>query len=523
MYSPGRGFYMGINISLVLLGFIGVLALVGALKGLSRGISRQTVRTLTVIAAAVISFILAKSCYTLMSDFFEGKTTEDVLIFLTDNGILSAGQDLSLIKNVDLKIIELLLALPMAVIIMPFVFVICFILTSALLLIVHWILSAIFGFKKRRNNAVTRLLGMALGLIQGVVVAALILMPVVGIGNSVSESVAILKEETSGEQSTADIIELYDTYVKEIVEDPVVTVIGKCGGNLLYRGIATVEIDGKDCDMTKLLPDVTLIVSKGIKIGSADFTNLTPENEQTINELLDVLEGSQYLSEIVAGAVRSVANACSNGAVELPLEPPFDTFVDSAISIFTTTDTTNLHTDLDTISEVLFILSRDGVFSAFDSGSDALLDIFTKCDANGDTTIKRIVNTINKNERIKPLVNLITKLSVSVMADQIGMDENTADAYENIKTGINEKVMKINKADYATEDEYVDALSDSLHETLNENNVQLEKGIVDNMAQFIADNYSDKTEIADDEIDEVILSYYDAYIDYMEENSETQQ
>ena len=514
---------MEINISLVLLGFVGVLALIGALKGLSRGISRQIVRTLTVIAAAVISFILAKSCYTLMADFFDGKTTEDILLLLTEKGILSEGQDLSVIKNIDLKVIQLLLTLPLAVILMPLVFVICFIVTSGLLLIVHWILSAIFGFKKRRNNAVTRLLGMGLGLIQGVLVAAIILMPIAGIGNSVSESVEILKQEAAGDESQPEIVELYDTYVKEIVEDPIVTAVGKCGGNLLYKGIATVEIDGKDSDMTKLLPDITVIVSKGIEVGGADFTNLTPENEQTVNEILDVLEGSEYLSQIVAGAMRSVANAYSSGSISLPLEPPFDSFVDSAISIFETTDTTNLHTDLDTISEVLFILSRDGVLSAVNSGSDALLDVFTKKDADGNTTVKRIIDTINKNERIKPLISLVTKLSVSVMADQMGMDEGTADAYENIKTGLNEKVMKVNKDDYATKEEYVDAVADSLRDTLNESDIQLDKEIVDNMAEYIADNYSDKDEISDDEINDILLSYYDAYLEYIEKDAAPQE
>ena len=329
---------MQFNISLVLLGFIGVLALIGALKGLSRGISRQIVRTLTVIAAAVISFFLAKSCYTLMSDFFAGKTTEDILLFLQDQGIITIDESLAIVKNVDIKVIELLLALPMAVIIMPIVFVVSFIITSALLLIVHWILSAIFGFKKRRNNAVTRLLGMGLGLVQGVLVAALILTPVIGIGASVSDSVALLKEESPTDESAADIIDLYDNYVKDVVEDPIVTVMGNCGVNLLYKSIATVEIDGKSCDMTKLFPDVTLVATEAMALSGADFTSLTPENEQSVTELLDALEASDYLSEIVAGALRSVANAYNSGDISIPLDPPFDAFVDSAITIFETSD-----------------------------------------------------------------------------------------------------------------------------------------------------------------------------------------
>ena len=161
----------------------------------------------------------------------------------------------------------------------------------------------------------------------------------------------------------------------------------------------------------------------------------------------------------------------------------------------------------------MFILSREGVFASFESGSDAMFDAFTVRDAEGKTTINKVIDTINANERMKSLVTLMTKFSVSIMAGQLGVDGDMLETYDKVKSGITDKVLSIDKNSYATKEEYVSAVSSALGTTLKENNIELDKEVVDNMAQYYADNYSDKTEISDDEINDIILAYYNAQLD----------
>lgn len=500
----------------IILGVIAVLGIIGAFKGLRRGISRQLVRTLTIVASIIISFIIATTTFSELSAYLDGKTMEDIEVLLIEKGILSAEQDSSWLQNLDVQTLKLILAIPLSLIVMPLIFVICFIVISAVMLIVHWILSAIFGFKKRRNNIVTRLLGMCLGLIQGVAVAGLLFMPVIGLGASLTESVAVLNSESPEDETTVQLTQTYNTYLKATVESPAFTILGKCGINALYTKIATVNINDKPSDMTELMPDLTAVIGEASGLKGADFKNLTPENEETIKRMLDTVESSAYLTEVLAGSINTLSHAYTNGAFNLQLGEPFDSIISSAVSIFHTTDSTNVHTDLDTIADVFFILSRDGVLTAFDSGSDAMLDVLTKRDENGETTVNRVVNTINSNERTKPLVTLITKLSITVMSQQAGISEDALQTYDNIKTSLNEDILPINKEDYATEEEYVADVSIALDNTLKENNITLEKEVVDTMAQYVADNYSDIDEITDEQANDIILSYYDAYLDYLE-------
>ena len=145
------------------------------------------------------------------------------------------------------------------------------------------------------------------------------------------------------------------------------------------------------------------------------------------------------------------------------------------------------------------------------SGDTALLtDIFTKKDENGDTLITRLTAKLNSNERTAPLVSTFTEISIQVMADSFG-GVIDAETYDNVKDGIKD-IISIDKESYDTHEEYVGAISDSLNDTLTQNGIEVEKDIIDEMAGYVADNYSEVEDLTDAEINDIILSYYNAYL-----------
>ena len=60
-------------------GLVGLLALCGALCGLSNGISRQTIRLITIAASAVISFFICIGIYPVLFKWLEGKTVSQLI------------------------------------------------------------------------------------------------------------------------------------------------------------------------------------------------------------------------------------------------------------------------------------------------------------------------------------------------------------------------------------------------------------------------------------------------------------
>ena len=182
------------------------LVLIGAFKGLRRGIARQTIRTVTVILSLVFSIIATKSINSTIINTVSGMQAEEVIQMLEQYGI-SLGDSAQFLGYLDPSTLSYILAIPLGIIVAPVLFVLFFIVISGLMLIVHAIISGVLGFSKRRNSAATRLMGMGLGAIQGLAVAIIITVPFVGILSATSDVVAQMQAIENQPTLSADMPE----------------------------------------------------------------------------------------------------------------------------------------------------------------------------------------------------------------------------------------------------------------------------------------------------------------------------
>ena len=130
---------------------------------------------------------------------------------------------------------------------------------------------------------------------------------------------------------------------------------------------------------------------------------------------------------------------------------------------------------------------------------------------------------LNSNPHTQPLVTAITKLTLSSLVTEM-LPEGSEEIYENIKTGAGE-VLSIDKSTFETEEEFVAEVSAKLDTVLKDSGIEVEADILDEMAGYINDNYDklyqEDGEISDQDVNEIILSYYDAYIKYMNSQNQT--
>ena len=503
--------------SIIILSIFGVFALIGFFKGLSQGFSRQIIRTLTVAASAVGSVFIARAFYGKISGFFEGKTIEEIHAWVCGLKFFPKGLDISWMLNLNVETVRAIIIIPATLICIPLIFVAFFLTISGLMKIVHVILCGLFGLSKKRKNVLTSLLGAVLGLAEGIAIAALIVMPVTGIAKAAETAVTEVNEQMPESAEAAQLTSLYTSYLKPINDNAIVSTVGKLGVNALYSGLVTVETNGKSTDMTTLLPDAALIYANKSGFQPFHWQTLTDQNKLALINISNILESNPYFSEIAAGLISGIARSAESGAIPIPLEPPFDAVFHDIVHVFETTDSTNIHTDIDTILAVYFILSDEGVLATFGTDSNAMLTALTTADSEGITPVTKVIDEIKKNERTKPLISVITKISLSVMKEQIGLPEDADQIYESVKGGLNE-TLKIDRESFAEGEagdaEYKAAVSTSIDETLKANDIVLEPEIVDTMADYVTENFADKEEITDDEINDIILSYYDAYLEY---------
>lgn len=503
-----------LNLSPLIYAFIAVLVLFGAIAGLWRGFLRQTVRFTTVFISLLLSYTVVLAAYGYIDAVFCTRGASTLGALLVRLGIFTRVSDLLSLFGTDA--VALVLELPSSFFVIPCIFVAVFIFFCSLLVIAHKIICAVCGFRSHRNSLAMRFLGAVLGVFQALLVSAVILTPVVGVSSLARDAVRAVNDKAPSDSFTARVNDAYDIYFKSVTENSAITVLEKMGVGAIYRGISNPSIDGQELPTKNIINDGASLSINLARIRGAKLDALSEADKAAIDEIIGVLEKNPYYRSLSAATLKSLLDSYEDGRITLPIEEPLLPFAEAAISIFADADDANICKDMRTLADVLFILSDAGVFDSFDKGSDAMLSVLTSRDDNGATAVSKVISVIDANERTAPLKSLFAKISVTVMSGQSGISEDALDTYESIKQSINTDILTIEKSNYGAEEEYVEEISGALDAVLKDNGISLDEEIVDSMAQYVADNFSDIAEIGDQEAADIIFSYYDAYLEYTE-------
>ena len=418
----------------------------------------------------------------------------------------------------------------MALIVGPVAFVPVFIVISAIMWIIHAIISGIAGFRKKKNNKLTRLFGMLLGLIQGTLVAIVLLTPILGIATLAESSIETIRAKDELNETETQIIEFYDENIKEAIESTPVQLFAKLGGKFMYNSLATIKVDGTSVDMPNELETVFYIYSEVENIES-DMTALTKEEQESVERIADLVANSKYFSPLLAGAVSGATSMLEEDMLEGMEEPIRSVMVDF-LAVFKTTTQDTIKGDLDTLFDFMFLFINDGVFSAIDAPETEdtdVTDVLFKTDANGVTTIDKAIAILDSNERTKPIVTSLVKLTMVYAKetlldsfDSTGLDAEEIDKiYEDVKGSVNE-IVKIDPESFETEEEYKDAVATSVEKMaidngfvdqaeIDANREEIDK-VFDEVSDHIMENYAGKEEISDAELLNVITQYYNSYV-----------
>lgn len=498
--------------------FLLACVLIELFAGFRRGILRQALHFVAFAAAAVIAFVNASSIasellYALNS--IDGTTIEAMVAEMKATPEMSAyiTADIeNFILALDPEIYTCLVA-PFSGLVCVFYFTIIFIIFNIIAKFIYLLVRIIFRVGKGQSAA-TKLPGLVLGAVEGLLFAAILLLPIANIAGIVRDTYDVIAKSEDSEEIMAD----YEQSVAPFAEDGVLVAIEKAGGRALYDKFCVYEIGDADCNVREELISIfKTVIIDAPALEDADWKSLSEDDKAAINSILDTVGESNYMSTIIAGVLHATFVTVDKGNLPFEIEEPFDDIVYSAISIFSGVTKDTLGEDLDTLKEIYFIFSDDGVLIGMEEGAD-LTEIFVKRDENGVTTIDKLIDVIESNQRTKVLLTDLTKLSLTLICTNLDIGDDVTEVYENVKESIGD-VLAIDKDDYATDAEYKEALADQLDEALYTNDIELEREIVENMADYIGDNYSDVDEISDEEFSYIILNYYNAYLEHQEDTN----
>jgi uncharacterized membrane protein required for colicin V production len=495
-------------INYVIYGLSVLLLLLGFLLGMRRGVCRQSVKLATVILSAVISFLIFGGFFPNFLAYLEGRTLYDFISgTLAPFGVAIPENLAAWLGCFESSTGAYALAIPAAVIIVPLLFVICFFLLKALLAIPYVILCGVFGFTKKNNNGLTRLLGGAVGLLQGFVVLAIMLLPFAGALGIADEAMRSAEEKHPDSTNTVVLGNAYHQNVEPIKNNIAIRTTDACFG-FIYDSISTIEVDGNKVSMNEVASDgLNLFVLYG-DLAGMDKNAIGEEYKLIIDEMVQTLGDDKYMSELVAGLMRGVSRAEAQGIfVSKNGDEHIDAFTKEFFTLFETSDYTTVKGDIITFKDFFFVLSDAGTLKQAKEGADSMFETLLATDENGDTTVALVCKTLEANPRTAHLASMLTTMAMDVLLGTVTDNPDAAKTITEVKDTLN-TIVAIDKESYASEAEYKAAVSAEIGKTLDSNNIALDEGQLNEITEFVVTEFEGVDEVSDADLASFMSEYY---------------
>ena len=510
---------IGAYISVGLFAFVGICLVLGLYNGLKRGFSKSVIRLFTVGASAVLSFLAVSGIIKLIVDNADkvsanGTENLDVIVEKYFPGVLDKAPELirTILSEVTSETATLLVLMIVAVILSPVLIITVFYLVKGLSVLVYSLLAGLAGVISFGKGIVSTILGAAVGVIQGAIIAAMVIFPIGGLCGIATDARASLID--NNDNPNEYIRYGYEEVIDDLAGNPLFDTVNKLGGEALYEDLIIVKIDGEKINMGEKLIASAEVVSDMLPMVGAtfDYTNPTQAQRDAFNSLVVDIGDDEFIASLTADLLRGVATAERGGKLNLGMTEATKALLDDIMLMFTTTTKDTVQGDLDVILDVYFIMCDRHLFDSFDNGNHRdMRDLLTEKDENGVTNADAILGRLKEYDRALPIVTSFTKISLSVMHGNHDFQEGADALYETVKNDVTD-ALSHNRSDFATEEEYKAAVSTDIEEALANNNLTVSEEVKNNMVDYIADNYGDfEGEITDKEINDALLSYYQSY------------
>ena len=501
-------------VSLVLTAIFAIVVLLKTRKGAKRGAYQQPIHLGVVLVGAIISFIttliLSSSIFTALDGF----TMEELVAGIESvTGAPFDEQMRGVLLSINPSTITALLALPVALM-CPIIFTVCYFILSFFTNIIFKIVCKACGIKKRRDT-VGKVIGASLGALEGVLVMTLFLVPMCSMLNL---TIAVTSEIQTDDAATVEVFEA----IEDFTETPVMQLASFAGGDFLTRELTTVHVQDSDVNLSNEIAvgfEIFNNISLLTNIGEGEISE---EQRAAVNAIISALERSDYLPLILSDATHAVSVLVFGNIPENPTKPE-EKLTKALADMLSSSTPDTIVDDLSMIMDAAFLLIDNGVLEALEGGDqDTVMNLLTAKDEEGNTIIKQAIRLLTKNPRTTGIIASLNELSVSLMCQSFGIEGDAAQVYEDLKQGLND-VAAITPDSYETEEEYHEALGETLNQTLVDNGIELEEEMLDTMTGYVGDYLEEAREngtldeqLTDENVTEIILTYYDAYLQYQE-------
>lgn len=477
------------NISMIvtvaLLGAVAVIAAVNILKGTLRGLKKTVGTLVAIILSALIAGIITviidrpnsplilKFMNWLMGVLPEGGVREFLAVEAMGEAVTYYGVMLSA----------------------PFIFLVLFMLISIILSVVIAIVIKYIPPHKQPSKLVDRLGGAGVGLVCTVLVSLIAMFPIIGtfyVEGIVLDSVANIEDEPS-----SDIKMLVDA----TAHNPTVVAMEKLGCGALYNVFANAEYEGEKIYLVNEISVLSEILYDVAKIGG-DMAEHNEEQKEALHDLVNCIDHSPIVTHALAGVLSEASSRWLEGEDFVGLNKIsagelVDPLLDELLVIISTTNDDTVKADLDTMADIIIIIMDSELLQENDGQ-----EMLTKLGEGG--LIADLLATVNANERMRPLSDEITHLSIRTMAVMIGVPENAQERYDMLMNRIADVIENHEALDAPEKTEIVKL---ELDEVFDDYGVEISEDALNHVAASMVADIGEMAEPCGDDVKEFFAVY----------------
>lgn len=471
-------------VSLGLLAITALIVLFNLLKGLIRGLKKTIGSLIAIVASAIIAFVvtiiicdpsssvMATLMETLTNAISEGEIN-DIL------AISEIGDALSYYAS-------MLLA--------PFVFMALYAVLSIIVAIIVSIVIRFVPPHRRPGPAAHRLGGLGVGIVCGLLVSVILLMPVVGVLNI---AIGIGQSETVASNADDEITDIMD----EAKEDQIFAIYAASSG-WLFDYLASAEFQG---ERVYLKEDIGVILAMvgNIEELSGDATDFGQDQIDALNRIIENLDHSPLLKHTLAGILSQLAGKWVAGESFLGLEridagELLNPVLDTILEVISTSNKDNIVADMTTLTEILEVFVKHDMLASADD-YDVMLETLGK-----DGVISELISVANKNERMSVLSDTVTQLSIRALASTIGIPKDANEKYDLL---MDEIADTLNDSLYMMGDAKLEYVKKQVSESLDKYGVDAEGAALDNIAESIIKDLGSNPDVTGEDVSEFFTIY----------------
>ena len=472
-------------ISSILLGVALVILVLYAGTSAIRGFSKSLLRTATILLsalAAIITCLILKAQLPTADEFvIWAQTNMETVRANLGEEMVEMLESVMELATVSPTLIELVLQL-VGALLAPLLCLVLFLVYCIITFIIYFIVKLILRAPlKLLNKAVplSRLCAAGVGLVEGIIVLAMILLPVSGymsVAKPVMDGMVQAGAMDAEDPDTQTVLDVFE----EIETSPVIVTYRTLGGKALSNTMLDIKVAGEKVNIEEELDPILILVMNITELGEVPMENYTEREAELIRSIGTSFTQSKLLAPIVGDVIFAATDAWANGEEFMGTPKPemgeadelFGPFMDTLLDILHDDAKTPdlLQKDIQTLADVIAILVKSGVMSNLND-TEALVGTL-----GGEGVVEDMIETLGTNESMKRLIPEVTNLGVRAIGQILSIPADIDAVYGEF---MDEVADALNEIASKPESEQVEILSDRLSSAFDDAGVAIDSEILD--------------------------------------------